>query len=175
MSLVPSRPWHGEPTDSTVIFGIIPQQHPRVIQAAARFTARLGGCLVCVWADEQHIAVERRPDGSLLTTPLDPDAEDDPSAPTDEEMAARLEGILADTPVPWRLYYTTGAPARALHEVAEELDAAAIAIGIREPGLGPWLAEKINGSVAVRLALHQHRPVIMIPHPDPGPAAAERP
>ncbi|NKX55654.1 universal stress protein [Arthrobacter mobilis] len=175
MSIIVPRPWHGEPAGSTVVFGTLPGQHPQVVQAAAVLTARMGASLVCVWADGEHVAAER-PDGTWVATPLDPDAVDDPSRPTGEElMAARLEEVLAGSPAPWRLHYTTGAPARALHKVAEELDALAIAVGTREPGFGHWVAEKVTGSVAARLASHQHRPVILLPHPGSGPVPGEHP
>lgn len=89
-----------------------------------------------------------------------------------EELHERLQDILSSTSMSWRLRYEAGSPAKALHAVAEELDATALVIGTRDTGFGPWVSEKIDGSVAVWLAHHQHRPVILIPHPkaqDPGP------
>ncbi|MFN3339411.1 MAG: universal stress protein [Dietzia sp.] len=175
MSSGPDRPWHGEPTGSYLVFGAIPGQDPQVVRAAAALADRMRTCLVCVWTDPGHIIVSRNPDGSVDTVPMDPDGVDDPNRPTGEEVLfAQLEKALATSPVPWRFHYTNEAPARALHETAEELDAVAIAIGTREPGFGHWAAEKIDGSVAVRLAHHQHRPVILIPRPDDG-HSGERP
>jgi nucleotide-binding universal stress UspA family protein len=165
MSVVPPRPWHGKPTGAIVVFGALPNQHPKLVQAAAAITSRMDGSLLCVWVDEEHVAVERRPDGTLVTLPLNPDEDEDPAGPVVEKMSARLEEILAGSPVPWRLYYTTGIPAEALDEVAEELDAMAIAIGTREKGLGPWVTDNVTGSVAVELA-HRLRPLVLIPHPD---------
>ncbi|QCU77970.1 universal stress protein [Citricoccus sp. SGAir0253] len=167
MSLIPARPWHGDPTGTIVVFGVLPDQDPAVIHAAAAFTARMGGSFVCVWADRTHVTVQRHLDGTMDITPLDPDGVDDPDHPGREaQLYADLLSILGQAPAPWRFRYATGAPARALHEIAEELDAVAIALGTREKGFAAWAAEHIDGPVAVRLAQHQHRPVILIPHPD---------
>ncbi|MET3860727.1 nucleotide-binding universal stress UspA family protein [Dietzia sp. 2505] len=167
MSSGPDRPWHGDPTGSCLVFGAIPGQDPHVVRAAAALAARMQSSLVCVWSDPANIIVRRNPDGSVDTVPTDPDGVGDPDRPTGEEMLfAQLEKTLAASPAPWRFHYATGTPARALHEAAEEVDAVAIAIGTRQPGFGSWAAEKIDGSVAARLAHHQHRPVILIPRPD---------
>ena len=81
MTVVPPRPWVGEPTGSCVVFGVLPGQDPAVIATAARLTARMGASLVFVWADGTHVEVERHPDGTVITTPLDPDQFDDPDEP----------------------------------------------------------------------------------------------
>jgi nucleotide-binding universal stress UspA family protein len=175
VSRVPDRPWHGVPTGSFLVFGAVPGQDPHVVRAAAALADRMHTSLVCVWTDPANIIIRRNGDGSVDTVPMDPDGVDDPNRPTgDEILVAQLETALATSPVSWRSHYTDGTPARALQETAEELDAVAIAIGTREPGFGHWAAEKIDGSVAVRLAHHQHRPVILIPRPDDG-QSGERP
>lgn len=173
MSVVGPFPWHGDPAGPPVVFGVLPHQDPIVVQAAAAFTARLGGALVCLWADGSHITVEYRPDGAVVTTPMDPDGVDGPDRPAHEDrLHTQLELALGESEVPWQFRYATGAPPRALHEAAEELEAVAIAIGTRKPGFGHWAAEKIDGSVAERLAHHQHRPVILLPHPAAGRSGA---
>lgn len=167
MTSGPDRPWHGAPTGSFLVFGTVPGQDRRVPQAAAELAARMHASLVCVWADQGNIIVGRNADGSVETVPMDPDGVDDPDRTTAEEVLfGHLQDALATSPVSWRFHCTNGTPARALHETAEELDALAIVIGTRLPGFGHWAAEKIDGSVAVRLAHHQHRPVILIPRPD---------
>lgn len=164
MTRVAARPWHGGASDAYVVLGVVPAVDPTVLQGAVLLTARMHACLVCVWADESHITVDHLPNGSVVTTPLDPDEVDDLDSPTAEDRLYRqLETLLADAPLAWRFRYTTGAPARALHEVAEEIDALAIAIGTRRSGWGHWAAEKVEGSVAVRLVRSQHRPVVLLP------------
>lgn len=161
------RPWHGDHTGSCLVFGAIPGQDPHVVRAAAALAAQMQSSLVCVWSDPANILVRRNSDRSIDTVPINPDGVDDPDRPTGEEILfAQLEKTLATSPAPWRFHYATGTPASALHETAEGVDAVAIAIGTRQPGFGPWAAEKIDGSIASRLAHHQHRPVILIPHPD---------
>lgn len=167
MTSGPDRPWHGAPAGSVLVVGTLPGQDRRIPQEAAALAARMRTSMVCVWADQGNIIVRRNPDGSVDTVPMDPDGVEDPDRPTAEEVLfGQLEEALATSPVPWRFHCTNGTPARALHETAEELDAVAIVIGTRQPGFGHWAAEKIDGSVAVRLAHHQHRPVILIPRPD---------
>ncbi len=170
MSSISSLPWHGEPTAALVVVGVTPHQGADVVLTAAWFAARLGASLVCLWTDESHLTIGRGEDGTVLTTPLDPDQVDDEGRPNAvEELHDRMKNILTDSQTAWRLRYAAGSPAKALHEVAEELDATAIAIGTRDKGFSHWAAEKIDGSVAVWLARNQHRPVILIP-----PAKAQR-
>lgn len=169
MSTESARPWHGQPTGDVLVCGVMPAQDPHVVLEAAALAHRMQASLVCVWADPGNVVVKRNPDGSVATVPLDPDGVDDPTQPTGEaQYFAQLQQALANTPVPWRFHYADGVPARALHDTAEELDAVAIVIGTRQAGFGHWAAEKIAGSVAVRLAHHQHRPVILIPRPEDG-------
>jgi nucleotide-binding universal stress UspA family protein len=56
-----------------------------------------------------------------------------------------------------------GDTAQSLGELAERLDARAIVVGTRRPGFRAGLEKFFTGSVAVRLAHRQKRPVIVIP------------
>lgn len=67
------------------------------------------------------------------------------------------------TRVPWTFHYLAGRPDRALTHLARAVDAAAVVVGTRAPGTGARLRELVDGSVAVHLAHHQHRPVLTVP------------
>jgi len=54
-------------------------------------------------------------------------------------------------------------PASALAHRGETLDVAMIVIGTREATLLVSIQDFFSGSVAVHLARHQHRPVVIIP------------
>jgi nucleotide-binding universal stress UspA family protein len=65
--------------------------------------------------------------------------------------------------VPWAFRYLAGRPDRALTHLARAVDASAFVIGTRAPGPGSRMREAMEGSVAVRLTHHQHRPVLIVP------------
>ena len=65
--------------------------------------------------------------------------------------------------VPWQFRYLAGRPARALTHLARAVDAAVIVVGTRAPGMREGLRQFIDGSLAVHLSHHQHRPVLVVP------------
>lgn len=165
MTHAPRRPWHGEPTSDVLVLGVVPDTDPRLIRTAVDLARRMHAGLVCVWVDPARVFVEQTAEGMLVTSALDPDAADFSEEPTAEE---KMNGHLADLlgeQTPWRFVYRVGATARELHNVAEEVAAIAIVIGARRAGLGRRIAETVAGSVAVRLAHHQRRPLILLPTP----------
>ncbi len=166
VTVIEPRPWHGEPTGAHVVLGVRLSQHRRVVVAAASLAHRMRASLVCVWVDPQRAVVERGPDGTVVSLPLETHRGDDErTTSTEQWMAARLADDLAGHPVPWRFVYTAGDPGRQLHLLAEELDAVALALGARDPGFRAWATEKAGGSVTQHLLRHQHRPVILFPPP----------
>lgn len=175
------RPWRGgtgdatprvgEPPGRTVVVGVAPGQPAWVVQRAGDVAGAMGAGLLCVWADAGRARVAEEPDGTLVTTPLDPDHLDDSDVVDDEErLAADLERALEGRGVRWRLVYTVGEVGRALEHAAEEHDASLIALGRRRPGIGGWVNQALGGSLAAHLLHSQHRPVLIIP--PPGPARA---
>ncbi len=71
--------------------------------------------------------------------------------------------VLADAGVTWPFRYLAGRPDRALTHLARTVDAAAFVVGTRAPGPGRGCGSSMDGSVAVRLTHHQHRPVLIVP------------
>lgn len=158
----PSRltPFAGHP----LVVGIVPHQPELVALTAASWSVAAGGARVYfAFADPSRFTVEERPDGTVRHAPLDPDGVDDSWVEREREIARSLHEVLGPTGVPWELRYLAGRADRALTHLARAVDAAAIVVGTRAPGSGARLREVVDGSVAVRLAHHQHRPVLVVP------------
>ena len=158
--------WHGTPVEGAraVVVGVIPGQAAHVVRGAAELAGRLGANLVCVWSDTSRTVVGTEHDGSLVTTPLDPDhvdASDEVTA--DAELAAEVAEHLSGYAGPWRFVYTVGAATQVLAAAAREHDAWMIAVGSRRPGLGGWMNHLVGGSTAGRLAHTQPVPVTIVP------------
>jgi nucleotide-binding universal stress UspA family protein len=150
-----------------ILAGVIPGQPAAVVRRAVELAAGLGVELVCGYVDTSTYEATRA-DGSRVLLPIDPDSDYDYVEETAEQIRADLARILAGSGVDWSFRDLAGEPAQALAETAESLDASMIVVGTREPGLAPRLEEMLTGSVAVRLAHHQHRPVLVVPL-DPRP------
>jgi nucleotide-binding universal stress UspA family protein len=65
--------------------------------------------------------------------------------------------------VPWRMRELVGVAADALMKVADEEDALMIVVGARPGGFRGALRQVFTGSVALRLAHRQYRPVVVVP------------
>jgi nucleotide-binding universal stress UspA family protein len=155
------------PVTGPVLVGVIPGQFAAVVQRAAVLAAGLGVDLVCVHVDVSTYE-ETLPDGSRILLPIDSDGDFSYVEQTAEEMRAYLTEALTDCPVVWSFRTMAGDPARALSDAADSIGASMIVVGTREPGVLHALEEVLVGSVAVHLAHHQHRPVLIVPL-DPRP------
>jgi len=151
-----------------LLVGIMPKQHPEVLQTAAALAARLATPLVCAYVDEASYLVEWDPARSAHRLSRDPGADDDMLALATELKALVQQAVgklPADGgPVDWSFRTLTGDPARALGQVAAELDAPIIIVGTSERGFSHWLSEALNGSVGAWLSHHQSRPVLVVPY-----------
>ena len=147
----------------TVVVGVNPGISDRVIEQAALFARRIGGTLVCGYADAGRYPVEGLSDGSVRSMPMDPDLVDDEPHSLPAELAAQLARILDGSGVEWSTRMLAGDAARALGELADHFDAVAVVVGTREPTMRGGFREFFNGSVAARLTHRQHRPVMVIP------------
>lgn len=106
---------------------------------------------------EQLLGPTSAPTSAPTNTPTSTPTNTPTSTPTGTPTSA------ASAAVPWVLHYLAGRPDRALTHLARAVDAAAIVVGTRAPGPGSKLRELVDGSVAVHLAHHQHRPVLTVP------------
>ncbi len=152
------------PGGHPLVVEVAPAQPDLVLLTAARWLEALGAsALYCAYADESRLTVEEHPDGTVRHVPVDPDGGDDEWRDRERELEGHLRRVLAGCPVPWHLRYLAGRPDRALTHLARAVDAAAFVVGTRAPGAAGRVKEWLGGSVAVRLAHHQHRPVLVVP------------
>lgn len=152
-------PFVGHP----LVVGVVPRQNPLVVRTAAALAGSLGVSLFAAYADTSRFTVEERADGTVRHASVDPDSADEGWHDTDDELRAELGELLRDDGVPWELRYLAGRPDRALTHLARAVDAAAIVVGTRAPGVGHRMHGFLEGSVAAHLAHHQHRPVLTVP------------
>ena len=148
---------------TAVVVGVSPGISDRVIEQAALFARRIDGQLVCAFVDVGRYPVEELPDGSVRSMPMNPDIADSDPDIVPSELDAQLSRILAGSGVEWSIRILAGDTARALSALADHFDAAVIVVGTRDASMRGSLREFFNGSVAVRLAHRQHRPVLVIP------------
>ena len=153
-------PLHGHP----LVVGVKPGQSDLVPRTAATW-ARAGGvsALYCAYVDPTRFVREEHPDGTVTHDAVDPDGADEAWRGRRHRLVAWLEDALGDAGVPWHFRYLAGRPDRALTHLARAVDAAGFVVGARAPGAGARMRGLLEGSVAVHLGRHQHRPVLVVP------------
>ncbi len=151
-------------TGHPLVVGVVPGQPGLVALTAASLAHAMGApALHLAYVDTSRHVVEELQDGSVLHAPLDPDSADDAWRATRADLQQHLEQTLGEAATPWHLHYLAGRPDRSLTHLARAVDAAAIVVGTRAPGPAARVREVLEGSVAVHLAHHQHRPVLTVP------------
>lgn len=152
-----------EPTRARIIVGVVADQPAEVIATAASYAAHFDAELICASVDDSRYTVETQPDGTILSMPLDPDTTAEASAEFDPSLHTRIAAALADSTIEWSTRALAGAPAQELDRLAEAVDALMIIVGVRRAGFRGSLHEFFNGSVAIQLSRHQHRPLVVVP------------
>ncbi|UZN03629.1 universal stress protein [Cellulomonas sp. S1-8] len=149
-----------DPAGHPLVVGVVPGQDPLVARTAAAWGRAVGApYLHLAYVDPARYVVQERPDGSVAHMSLDPDGLDDAWRATREELRGQAAEQLSGEGVVWRLHYLAGRPDRALTHLARAVDASAIVVGSRSGRL----RELLEGSIALHLAYHQHRPVLTVP------------
>lgn len=153
-------PLRGHP----LVVAVAPGQPELVVRTAAAW-ARDGGAqaLYCAYVDPSRFAREELPDGTVRHDAVDPDGADEAWQERERSLVDRLALLLDGEGVPWHFRYLAGRADRALTHLARAVDAAAFVVGTRAPGAGARVREALEGSIAVRLSHHQHRPVLVVP------------
>ena len=146
-----------------IVVGVVPGQPDAVVLQAAMFATHFNAVLVCVSVDARRYTVSDGIDGTVTSFPFGPDLTDLREKEFDPDMRDHLGSILDATGVTWTTRALAGDPAPALGQLAETLGAVMIVVGTKEATVRGSLQEFFNGSVAVHLAHHQHRPVVVIP------------
>ncbi len=147
-----------------IVVGFVPDQPEYLALTAADWASAMGGITVYfAYVDPARYPVEELPDGTVRHAEIDPDTVDDSWHERQHEMERFLHAVMDKTGATWEFRYLAGRPDRALTHLARAVDAAAIVVGTRAPGAGARAREFIDGSVAVQLSHHQHRPVLIVP------------
>lgn len=146
----------------TVVVGILPDRPLWVVQVAADYARSFDAELICVAADATRYAYQELPDGTLLTSPIDP-ALTAVGPLFSAERLAEVGAVLEPSGVRWSMRELIGVATDALMEVAEQENALMIVVGARPGGFRGALRGVFTGSVALRLAHRQYRPVVVVP------------
>jgi nucleotide-binding universal stress UspA family protein len=144
-----------------ILAGVMPGQHPVVLDHAAAVAAGAGLPLVCAYADVTMYPVDGTTGGPAA--PIDPDAMEEDLHRIPESLMQTLRDQLDGKGVEWSLVHLAGEPARALAREAEDIGASIIVVGTREHKLTAALKELTAGSVARHLFHRQGRPVLVVP------------
>lgn len=147
-----------------LVVGVVPDL-PQLVALTALSLARAvsAPALHFAYVDPTRYVVTERPDGSVVHAAIDPDDAGDTWQRTQTDIERQVATTLRGAEVPWQVHYLAGRPDRALTHLARAVDAAAIVVGTRAPGAAARMHELLEGSVAVHLAHHQHRPVLTVP------------
>lgn len=158
----PSRmvPLAGHP----LVVGVVPDQPPLVVLTALEWArSARASALYLAYVDGSRYPGEEHPDGTVEHEAIDPDGVDDSWRDRSRAIEAALARTLAGADVPWHFRYLAGRVDRSLTHLARAVDAAGFVVGTRAPGPGARVRELVEGSVAVHLSHHQHRPVLVVP------------
>lgn len=146
-----------------LLVGVVPGQHPEVLQTAAALAQKLSAPLLCAYVDEASYLVEWDPARSAHRLSLHPDKDDDDIRSLTNDLKSAIRSAVGSTFPEWTLRTLAGDPARALGRLAAEVNAPMIIVGTPERGFGHRITELLNGSVAAWLTHHQSRPVLVVP------------
>ena len=146
---------------SPIVVGVTPGQDELVALTAASWARALGVTLMCAYVDPRRVVKEEFADGSVRHVSVEPDADEDAWKEKEAALLEQLGGVLHG--VDWEFRYLAGRVDRSLTHLARAVDASAIVVGPRVPGIGARMREFVDGSVALHLSHHQHRPVLSVP------------
>ena len=146
-----------------ILVGVTYGQPDTVLRHAAHFARTFGAALICAHVDPGRYVVEERPDGSVVTLPLDPELLELKDTDFDEGLVAQVRTAVADDSIDLSFRELAGDVAYALTRLADICDVELIIVGSRRGGVRAGLKQFLTGSVAAHLAHRQHRPVVVIP------------
>lgn len=157
----PSRltPFAGHP----VVAGIVPGQQELVMLTAASWAAALNVELYVGYVDPSRVTVAEYPDGTVQHSAMSVDVVDDSWQGRSHQIQQFLSDVLDGSGVTWHFRYLAGRPDRSLTHLARAVDASAVVVGTHASGTSGGWRGFVEGSMAARLAHHQHRPVLVVP------------
>jgi nucleotide-binding universal stress UspA family protein len=147
--------------EGAVIVGHIPGGNPAVLRYASALAVATGMPLIVAHVDTSRVIDAPEPDdaasGTAISEALRRGRRDLAVVRAEADLA------LTDSSARWTVLQRVGDPAMALHDLAERTHASMFVIGTRRDEIGAAVREFLNGSVALRLARHQSRPVVIVP------------
>lgn len=146
-----------------VVVGVVPSQDALVALTAASLARAAAASVHFAFVDTSRYVEREFADGDVDHRPISPDASGDEWRTTDSRLRSEIAAAMADTGVEWRFHYLAGRIDRALTHLARAVDAGVIVLGAQHAGMGTRMHEFFEGSVALRLTHHQHRPVLVVP------------
>ena len=146
-----------------IVAGVRPGSDPLVTLTAVALARATGGELFFAYVDEQRFTEREFPDGTVQHSDFNPDSADEAWRLVEARLKGELDGLLAASGLPWQFRYLAGRPDRSLTHLARAVDAAVIVVGNRAPEHGAKVREFLDGALALKLAQHQHRPVLAVP------------
>jgi nucleotide-binding universal stress UspA family protein len=150
-------------SERRILVGVTYGQPDTVLRNAAHFARIFGASLVCAHVDPGRYVVEERPDGTVVSLPLDPELPELKDTDFDQGLVAQVRAAVADDSIDLSFRELAGDVAYALTRLADILDVELIIVGSRRGGVRAGLRQFLAGSVAAHLAHRQHRPVVVIP------------
>jgi len=163
---VPPQPHPSRITDFAghpLVVAVLPDQ-PALVALTAVNLARATGAsaLYFAYVDTSRYADEEHPDGTVRHLSIDPDIDDETWPQREQELNRLVAGWMEGQDVPWHFRYLAGRVDRALTHLARAVDAAGFVVG-SHVGRHRRLKDFVNGSTALHLSHHQHRPVLVVP------------
>ena len=148
---------------SAIVAAVRPGADPLVVLTAADLARVTGGTIYFGYVDQQRYVAREFADGTVQHNDINPDSADDTWRLKEARMRAELSTLLADAGIRWEFRYLAGRPDRSLTHLARAVDAAVIVVGNRAPAHNAKVREFLDGTLALKLAQHQHRPVLAVP------------
>lgn len=146
-----------------IVAGVRPGSDPLVALTAAALARATGGALFFAYVDEQRFTEREFPDGTVQHSDFNPDSADESWRRVESRLKDEVGALLAGSGPAWQFRYLAGRPDRSLTHLARAVDAAVIVVGNRAPEHGAKVREFLDGALALKLAQHQHRPVLAVP------------
>jgi len=79
-----------------ILVGVTYGQPDIVLRHAARFARTFGAALVCAHVDPGRYVIEERPDGTVVSLPLDPELPELKDTDFDQALVAQVRAAVAD-------------------------------------------------------------------------------
>src|SRR6187200_731713 len=114
-----------------ILVGVTYGQPDTVLRNAAHFARVFGASLVCAHVDPGRYVVEERPDGSVVSLPLDPELPELKDTDFDEGLVAQVRAAVADDSIDVSFRELAGDVAYALTRLADICDVELIIVGSR--------------------------------------------